>query len=309
MAERENTAGSAPEFSVVIAAYNDWGPLNECLRSLAEQRGAPSFEVVVVDDGSRSEAPEFIRAWSRHYPLSVARQEHAGIAAARNRGAQSARGATLISVDADCKLEKDCLASLAVTLAEHPQRNYFQLHIVGDCARLVGRAEELRLIVVQSHLRQPDGCIRYMNTAGFAMRRTKGPSAEGLFDPAALRGEDTLFLAHLMQSGELPWFAEKAVVQHAIPLNLLQCCLKDIRTAYLEAGTYDAIAAMGVRVRVTHRERVDMLRSTWRTAAQGSIGRTAWLVLLVRQVLRLVVLKLAQVSGLRVHSRVAAKSS
>lgn len=302
----ENTA---PEFSVVIATYNDWGPLNECLHSLAQQNGSPSFEVLVVDDGSRLAAPDFIREWAQHYPLILLRQGHAGISAARNRGAQSARGATLVSVDADCKLQKDCLAALAATLAEQPQRNYFQLHIIGDRTRLVGRAEELRLIVVQSHLRQPDGSIRYMNTAGFAMRRTKGPTADGLFDPAALRGEDTLFLAHLMRNGELPWFAETAVVQHAIPLNLVQCCLKDIRTAYLEAGTYNAIAAMGVKVRVTHGERVNMLRTMWRTSAEASIGRMAWWVLLIRQVLRLVVLKVAQVSGLRFPRRVAAKSS
>jgi glycosyltransferase involved in cell wall biosynthesis len=309
MAEQPGEASRAPEFSVVIAAYNDWKPLSECLRSLAEQVGAPSFEVVVVDDGSRAPAPECILDWSRHYPLTVVRQEHGGISSARNRGALSARGATLVSVDADCKLKRDCLALLAATMAEQPQRNYFQLRLIGDATRLVGRAEDLRLITVQQHLRQADGCIRYLNTAGFAMRRIRAEIAGGVFDPEALRAEDTLFLANLMQRDELPWFADRAVVQHAIPLNMLQCLLKDVRTAYLEAGTYDAIAAMGVKVRVTHRERLTMLRAMWKTSAQESIGRVAWFVLLVRQVLRLVILKLAQASGLRVHSRVAAKSS
>ena len=141
------------------------------------------------------------------------------------------------------------------------------------------------------------------------MRRLRADIAGGIFDPEALRAEDTLFLANLIRREELPWFVDKAVVQHAIPLNVVQCWLKEMRSAYLEAGTYDVIAAMGVKVRVTQRERMAMLRSMWRTSAQRSIGRMAWLVLLVRQVLRLVVLKLAQASGLRVHSRVAAKSS
>ena len=301
-------ASGAPEFSVVIATYNDWKPLNECLRSLSEQIAAPSFEVVVIDDGSGSAAPESIQAWGQHCPLTVVRQEHAGISAARNRGAQNARGAVLVSVDADCKLQKGCLAALAATMAAHPQRNYFQLHITGDRSCVVGRAEELRLITVQSHLRQEDGCIKYLNTAGFAMRRIRAEIAGGVFDPDALRAEDTLFLANLIRRDELPWFVENAVVQHAIPLNVLQCWLKDIRSAYLEAGTYDAIAAMGVRVRVTHRERAAMLRSMWRTSAQRSIGRMAWLVLLVRQVLRVVVLKLAQSTGSRIHARVAEKA-
>src|SRR5271156_4188698 len=219
MSEGATTAGGAPEFSVVIAAYNHWGPLNECLCSLAEQIGAPSFEVLVVDDGSREAAPEVILAWARHYPLTVVRQAHAGISAARNRGAHSAWGTTLVFVDADCKLQRDCLAALATTIAEQPQRNYFQLRLIGDCTRLVGRAEELRLIILQRHTLQPGGCIRYLNTAGFAMRRSVAQSASGIFDPAALRAEDTLLLATLMQSGEMPWFVENAVVQHAIPLS------------------------------------------------------------------------------------------
>jgi len=308
MAKHAPTANSAPEFSVVIATYNDWGPLNACLRSLAEQTGAPRFEVLVVDDGSRETAPESIRAWNGQYPLTVVRQAHEGISAARNRGVQNSRGATLVFVDADCKLQKDCLAALATAMAKHPQRNYFQLRLIGDCTRLVGRAEELRLIIIQKYTRQPDGCIRYLNTAGFAIR-ARAEMAGEVFDPVALRGEDTLLLANLMQDGELPWFVDHAVVQHAIPLNLWQCFLKDIRSAYLDARTYDLIAAKGVKFRFTHRERLSMLRSMWETSAQRPIGRPAWFVLAARQALRLVMRLLTGVSGMRFHPRVEAKSS
>ena len=52
----------------------------------------PSFEVIVVDDGSAGPAPDCIRAWSRCYPLVIVRQAHAGVSAARNRGAQISNG-------------------------------------------------------------------------------------------------------------------------------------------------------------------------------------------------------------------------
>jgi len=273
MSERATDAGvapnvsvGAPEFSVVIASFNDWRPLHECLRSLAEQSGAPNFEVIVVDDGSRETAPEFIAAWNKRLSLRVLRQAHAGISAARNRGVQSSRGEVVVFVDADCKLQKHCLAVLAAVISDHPQRNYFQLRLIGDSTRLVGRAEELRLIIIQQHMLQPNGCIRYLNTAGFAIRREQTGMAGGVFDPAAQRAEDTLFLANLMQGGELPFFVENAIVQHAIPLNLLQCLLKDIRSAFLEARTYDVIAAKGVKFRVSHRERLSLLRLMWATS-------------------------------------------
>jgi glycosyltransferase involved in cell wall biosynthesis len=299
---------NTPSFSVIIPVYNDWAPLDSCLRSLAEQSNAPTFEVVIVDDGSDEVASDAIRNWNRQYPMTVVRQAHRGISAARNLGIQNSRGAVLVFVDADCKLQYECLGTLEAKIREKPGRNYFQLKLIGDCSRLVGRAEELRLITLQSHLLQPDGHIRYLNTAGFAIRRIYANTAGGVFDPSALRAEDTLLMVNLMESGELPWFVGDAVVQHAIPLSLFACFLKDIRSAYLERSTYAVIAAKGIKFRVSHGERLSMLRAMWKTSGQLSIGRLAWFVLVIRQALRLTML-LSDASGIRFTSRVSAKSS
>jgi glycosyltransferase involved in cell wall biosynthesis len=302
-----DSRGSTPQFSLVIAAYNDWRPLEKCLRTLGEQSGTPKFEVVVVDDGSNDAAPEFIDKWSSRFPLRVERQAHEGISAARNHGARIAQGSVLVFVDADCKLQKNCLATLSSTIEQRPEDDYFQLRMAGDCAGLVGRAEELRLITLQKYMLEPDGYIRYLNTAGFAIRRKKADVEGGLFDPQALRAEDTLFLANLMQVGKLPWFASEAMVNHSIPLSLGMCLLKDIRSAYLEGHTYDLIASKGVKIRVTHRERMSMLRFMWNLSAERSIGKAAFFVLAARQTLRFVILLITDFSGMRFGSRAAAK--
>ena len=278
-----------PTFSIVIAVYDDWVPLDQCLLSLAQQTNAPTFEVIVVDDGSDESAPEFIRTWSRAFPLTFIRQPHGGVAAARNLGVQNCRGSLLLFVDADCKVQPDCLAVLAAKVADVPQHNCFQLHLTGDVSGLVGRAEELRLITLQRHLLQPNGCIRYLNTAGFAIRRSRVNPTAGLFDPAALRGEDTLLLVSLMQAGEMPLFVAGATVQHAVSLSLSQYLRKSVRSAYLEAGTYRIIESKGVKIRVTNRERFKMLASMWKISRQPAIGRSAWFVLAVRQALPRVV--------------------
>jgi len=88
-----------------------------------------------------------------------------------------------------------------------------------------------------------------------------------------------------MQRGELPLFVDTAIVQHAVPLSLLQYLRKSIRSAYQEAGTYRIIATMGVKIRVTNRERFGMLGKMWKISQQAEIGRTAWFVLVVRQAL------------------------
>jgi glycosyltransferase involved in cell wall biosynthesis len=284
----ESTLTMRPLLSIVIAVYNDWEPLDDCLQSLAQQANGPSFEVIIVDDGSREVAPECIRRWTERYPLTIIRQSHVGISAARNRGVQVSRGEVLVFVDADCRLQTDCLVALGSTIAKSPEHNCFQLRLVGDCSGTVGRAEELRLATLQDYMRQPAGCIRYLNTAGFAIRRSAVDIERGVFDPIVLRGEDTLLLATLMQRGELPLFVANAIVQHAIPLSLMECLRKDIRSVYLEGQAYDIIASKGVRIQLSHRERLAMMMSMWRISGRDSIGRSGWFVVTGRQALRLI---------------------
>lgn len=282
--ERESTL--VPRFSIVIPAYNDWIPLKQCLQSLARQTNAPEFEVIIVDDGSTEAAPEYLRSAAPDYPFTVIQQAHAGIPAARNRGIRAAKGEVLLFVDADCRLQAGCLTALSSVIADAPQHDSFQLRLVGNCSTVVGRAEHLRLLSFQSYMLQPDGCIRYLNTAGFAIRRERVDVEAGVFDPAALRAEDTLLLAHLIQDGKLPLFIPNAVVEHAIPLSLMQCVQKDIQSVSLEDRAYSIIALKGLRIRITNRERLTLLRSTWKAAAQNSIGRSAWCVLVLRQSLQ-----------------------
>ena len=98
---------------------------------------------------------------------------------------------------------------------------------------------------------QADGRIRYLNTAGFAIRRSRADMETAVFDSVALRGEDTLLLARLMQAGELPLFVTDAIVEHSIPLSLLGALRKDFRSAYLERPMYITVAESGVRIHLT----------------------------------------------------------
>ncbi len=305
MGDQATTPTSIPQFSIIIAAYNDWSALDACLRSLEQQTNAPSFEVIVVDDGSAGHAPDCIRAWSRSYPLVIVRQAHAGVSAARNRGAQISNGPFLLFADADSRFQMNCLEALASTIINFPQHNSFQLRLTGDCSTFVGRVEELRLSTLQQHLLQPDGCLRYLNTAGFAIRRTHVNVEAGVFYTGAIRGEDTLLLAQLIQREQLPLLVRSAVVQHETPFSLMESLRKEIRSAYLEMGTYKIIDSKGVKFQVSHRERLEMLHSMWKSSAQASIGRLAWFVLVVRQVLRLFVHFICRIFRLRSHSQLS----
>jgi glycosyltransferase involved in cell wall biosynthesis len=281
----EQISTTAPKISVVIAVYNDWTALNECLLSLQRQANPPNFEVIVVDDGSNTSAPEFIQESVNHYPLILVRQPHQGISTARNRGVRLAKGSIVLFTDADCKFDQNCFAAV-VAAAEDPAHDYFQLHLTGDRSRLLGRAEELRLSTFQSQVLQPDGCIRYLNTAGFAVRRSVLNFEEDLFNPKVPRGEDTLLLVRLMQDARLPFFVPGAIIEHAIPLSLIRCLGKDVRSAYLERPAYEVISAKKLDVRVRSRDRFRILIKMWKNSSSLGVGRSAWLLALCRQSLQ-----------------------
>src|ERR1700678_1007662 len=140
MVEHEQISDKTPLFSIIIAVYNDWAVLEGCLESLARQTDRPSFEVIIVDDGSTEPVPDFVRSSSFPYPLTLIPQPHSGIPAARNRGIRSSKGAVLLFVDADSRLQANCLAALASAINNSPQHNCFQLRLIGNCSNLVGRA-------------------------------------------------------------------------------------------------------------------------------------------------------------------------
>jgi hypothetical protein len=108
-------------------------------------------------------------------------------------------------------------------------------------------------------------------------------------------------LADLMQAGELPLFVPDAIVEHYIPLSLVGCFRKAIRSAYLQGRTNSIIASKGVKIRLTHPERLQLLISLWKTSRQPSIGRSAWFVVVVRRAVQLTISFLYR--GLRLGTR------
>ncbi len=292
---RVSTPASRVSVSIIIAVYNDWPKLRRCLQALGDQVQPPAFEVIVVDDGSREGAPASIVEWSAAYPWKILRQSHLGAAAARNYGIRNSAGEILLFIDADSIPQEDCLASLTESIAASPARNYFQLCLAGIRSNVAGRAEDLRLIATQEFLLQPDGCIRYLNTAGFAVRRSCVDVEKGLFDERALRAEDTLLLANLKRSNQLPLFVRSAIVRHETNLSVVQCLQKSVRSAISESRTHAIIATLDVEVLMSHRERFDMLRSIWKISKTKSIGRGAFFLLVARQTLRFVTLVVCRI--------------
>ena len=109
----------APVASVIVPTYARPDKLRACLDALAGLEGV-RFEVVVVDDGSPEPVAPVVEGFAGRLDARCLRQENAGPAAARNRGAAAARGRWLAFTDDDCEPEPGWLAALVRALEARP---------------------------------------------------------------------------------------------------------------------------------------------------------------------------------------------
>lgn len=98
---------AAPAVSVIVCTHDRAGYLPACLRSLAQQDCESSFEVLVVDNGSRDETWQVLTEWCAQDSRFRAIQEpRLGLSIAKNRGVRHALGRLLLFTDDDVIVDR-----------------------------------------------------------------------------------------------------------------------------------------------------------------------------------------------------------
>jgi len=113
-------SGPQPALSVIVPAHQ---AENVIARSLAALRASDlpreNWELIVVDDASTDTTAQVAGRYADRV-LRI-RGVAGGPAAARNRGAEAARGEVLVFVDADVCVHSDALGRFAELFAQHPE--------------------------------------------------------------------------------------------------------------------------------------------------------------------------------------------
>lgn len=90
------------DLTVGLCSRNRKTVLEKVLLSLTDQTVSPErYEVVLVDDGSTDGTREMAQGLDLPYRLVYARQEHSGLATARNTGIRSSSGRVMLYIDDD----------------------------------------------------------------------------------------------------------------------------------------------------------------------------------------------------------------
>lgn len=101
----------APLVSVCIANYNGMEVIDDCLRSVMDQQGDMTVEIIVHDDASSDGSLDYIR---EHYPQVklITSAENVGFCIANNRMAAAATGKYLLLLNNDAAPFPDALQTL-----------------------------------------------------------------------------------------------------------------------------------------------------------------------------------------------------
>jgi glycosyltransferase involved in cell wall biosynthesis len=218
-----------PELSVVVATYNRAHLLRELIDDLEKQTLAPiSFEVLIVDDGSKTPVKPALEGLATSYRLRVIEQANAGPAAARHRGIVEASAGVILIVDDDMRLPPELLA-------EHLRLHRQGHSVVLGHIRAAPRLDQMPLFE-RFHAQQLDRQVAafraglpargvHLCTGNVSFRRADYLAVGG-FDRTLARSEDRDLGIRLEQAGARFTFAEDAYTVHESDHTSLEVWLK-----------------------------------------------------------------------------------
>jgi hypothetical protein len=165
--------GERPLVSVVMPYRDASGTLEEAVASILSQEGV-ALELVAVDDGSRDDGAERMRALAgRDARVVVVRGEGRGIAPALTRGLEAARGEVVARMDADDVALPGRLARQVDALAGDARLGAVgtRVETLGPCGEgmrlyvawqnaVVGPGDHARELFVESPLCHPSVALR-----------------------------------------------------------------------------------------------------------------------------------------------------
>lgn len=104
--------------SLIVCTRNRVSQLSECLQVLERLLPGPSWELIVVDNGSSDETATLLEQYTGPLPLRLIREPRPGLAGARNRGWRAARGELIAFTDDDCYPNPEFLRAIVAAFGE-----------------------------------------------------------------------------------------------------------------------------------------------------------------------------------------------
>jgi GT2 family glycosyltransferase len=213
-----------PLVSVIVVAWNAEEVLPRCLEQLLVQ-DHPSYEIVVVDDGSQDRTFELARRAQGNVPVTVLRSRaNRGCPHARNLGLRAAKGEIIAFIDADGFAAPSWLSELVARFGSDPDvggvastvffaNNPLVLNGAGGTVNRQGWAADLSMNEPYEHAELASEAL-YPMGCGMAVRRA-AVERVGPFDDRMLNYYDDVdYGIRLWRAGYRVLVAKDAWIDH-----------------------------------------------------------------------------------------------
>ncbi len=255
----------APAVAVVVATHDRATLLPRLLEALTGQRGAPPYEVVLVDDASGDDTWAVLQALAAQTacPVRVLRlPRNRGPATARNLGWHTTSAPVVAFTDDDCVPAPDWLAALVTGLVT---ADLVQGRTLPDPDQLARSGPFSRTLRIE----REDGFYQTCNVAyRRRMLELTGGFDEEFRHPA---GEDTELAWRALEAGAGAAFVADALVHHDVRPSSLLGALRD-------TPRWGSVV-LAVRKHPALRKRMHS-RWFWRAAHPPALAATAGLAVL-----------------------------
>lgn len=228
---------SSMDITVVICTYNGAERVPDVLEALRTQTGLDrlGWEVVVIDNNSTDDTVAVVenaeRTWDANAPLRCVTESRQGLAYARQRAVDEARGELVAFLDDDNIPESDWVHAAVSFAREHPRAGAFGGRLIGEYEVEPGRT--FGLVQGLFALNEAENTFSYSEMgsgefppgAGLVIRRKAWNecvpvelSSSGVSgDSRANVGEDILAQWYIHDGGWEIWHNADMTSSHKIP--------------------------------------------------------------------------------------------
>lgn len=215
--------------SILLITWNGRRLLAGCLKSLEFLMRRDDVEIIVVDNGSEDGTMRFLET---DYPqiTTIALSENHGVAYARNRALERAKGRYLWILDNDTELTESVAEGMLRYMDEHPQVGLAGCRLVDadglvqeSCKRYPGIGEKFKNILHYHGYRYAYGLEKmasdfepeYLIGACQLIRREAYEAAGPLDEKIFYGPEDADFCLRVRQAGyHLAYLPEYTILHH-----------------------------------------------------------------------------------------------
>lgn len=214
--------------SIIIPTFNGSARIGSCLNALMSQVAGRNAEILVVNDGSTDDTARVVE----NYPgVRLISQANSGPAAARNHGAEEARGEIILFTDDDCVPTPNWLDAMLESFKD-PEvvgaKGIYRTHQKGLVARFVQieYEDKYRLMAGLSS-------IDFIDTYSAAFRRDRFLEMTGYDTSFPVACAEDIELSYRMSArGWKMKFVPDAIVYHTHPDSFWRYLKKKYKFAF-----------------------------------------------------------------------------